>query len=91
MGDDGQIAVDVLQLCVRQEPVPANGAEGGLDPGVADGAAAPEPVDKLIVEPLGFVLLRAGQANFTSRSIGTGLATMSRTGQCTFTASTSSW
>lgn len=69
----------------------ADGAEGGLDARVADGAAAPQPVDQLVVEPLGFVLLGAAQANFTSRSIGTGLATMSRTGQCTFTASTSSW
>ena len=91
MGDDGQIAIDVLQGGVRQEPVPANGAEGRLDPWVADGAAVPQPVDQQVVEPLGFVILRAGQANFTSRSIGTGLATMSRTGQCTLTASTSFW
>lgn len=65
MGDDGQIAVDVLQRRLRQEPVPANGAEGCLDLRVAEGAAAPEPVDQLIVKPLGFVLLGAGQANFT--------------------------
>ena len=69
--------------------MPANGAEGGLDPRVADGAVAPEPVDQQVVEPLRFVLLGAGQANFTSRSIGTGLATMSRTGPWPLTASTS--
>lgn len=91
VGDDGLIAVDVIQGGVGQEPVPANGAEGRLDTRIADGAAAPQPVDQAVVEPLGFVVLRTGQANFTSRSIGTGLATMSRTGQCTLTASTSSW
>jgi hypothetical protein len=69
--------------------VPANGAEGRLDARVADDAAAPELVDQLDMEPLGLVFRRTGQANLTSRSIGTGLATMSRTGQCTFTASTS--
>ena len=71
--------------------MPANGTEGRLDALVTYDAAAPELVDELGVEPLGCVFLMAGQANLTSRSIGTGLATMSRTGQCTFTASTSCW
>lgn len=67
------------------------GAEGGLDRGIADGPDVDEALDEPVVQALGFVLLKAGQAIFTSRSIGTGLATMSRTGQWTFTASTSSW
>jgi hypothetical protein len=71
--------------------MPANGAEGRLDARVADDTAAAELVDELDVEPLGLVFLTTSQANLTSRSIGTGLATMSRTGQCTLTASTSCW
>lgn len=70
--------------------MPADGAEGGLNPGIADGAAALEFADQLVVAPLGFVVLGTGQAIFTSRSIGTGLATMSRTGQWRLTASMSS-
>ncbi len=67
VGDEGQVAVDVPKGRFWQEPVAANGAEGPLDPRVAKSAAAPEPVDQLVVEPLGCVHLRAGQANFTSR------------------------
>ena len=65
----------------------ADGAEGRLDPSVADCAAAPELVDQPAVQPPGFVVLGTGQAILTSRSIGTGSVTMSRTGQWTLTAS----
>ena len=66
VGDDGLIAIDVLQARVREEPVPASGAEGRLDPRVADGAVESEAVDQPVVESLGFVLLRTPQADFTS-------------------------
>jgi hypothetical protein len=56
--------------------VPANAAEGGLDPPVADGAPAPELVDQPVVEPLGFVFFSTGQVDLTSRLIGTGSLTI---------------
>jgi len=52
MGDDGPVAVHVVEICLGQEPVAAYCSEGRFDPDVLDGTLADECVDQAVVEPI---------------------------------------